>query len=753
MESNNNFFELSERYKQNIDWLNQILKGSDTDTVQVDGVLKPTISKHISDHYNEIKIMVSGRLSFKTLAELTASGAPPADKLLAEVWKDDVKDNNGLYGWGGDSWEKSPFDNVDALKRDLEATTQALTSGYRESIEKLEKTGVIGGDEHSIDVLLKSDLSADDEIVGAITDELGHMLEGWNSKGEKVIPVVVRLLKDLLLPNTQLEDGTYNYANAVTDESGNVSFGVETDTGKTLAALLKVFGPIELGKDSELLSGEYNYDFAIVDESGNVGFGFMSGRMLSPETNQIHQTAIRDNKNLTKSNQLKTWINPLPAQNVYDYNHLVVYGQSLSTGYEGWPRLSKLPLYGNLMLGESVRPKSISGTAFDPVGDSIKLSPLVAVVQDSSSGAVLDDDTVANLAPGNPASGETPTEGWTNMSKWLHNRFRLLNNDSERLFIGSNNGVPGRTIEQLSKGATPNLYNRFTQCLSHVKSIADAEMKSYGVTGICWMQGEYNYQGSNGGDMSYQGYLEKLKKLHQDMLTDVYAITGQVDEPAFLTYQSGAVYTNDAYELSIGMAQWNFTKEVPNSYLVGPIYPYTDKGGHLDSNGYRWFGNQIAKVYHRVVTLGQNWKPLCPIKSEIVGRTITIDFHVPEPPLQFGVPYVVQNPTDYSSKGFKVTDALGSVPIVSVDIVGQTIIEITLSREPDETAKLWYADKTQHLGNGNVMDSDQTIAHDKYVYDPNSGQYPDANKPELVDKPYPLNNWLIAFCIPVNWSE
>lgn len=749
--SGNNIFSMSQEMRQQIDWINKVLKGADNESVVIGGIVKPTISRDIKEQYAAIKALVVGRDAFKTKAEMVSSGSPSSGAVLAEVWNDGERDNNGLYGWNGSAWEKSPYDNTDALKAELDASNAMLTDGYRAAMQKLEQTGVSGGNDTAIDVIDKADLDALDSILAAVTDEHGNMLEGWNQNGEKIVPVVMRLLKDLVLKNTRLIDGTYNYANAVSDESGNVAFGVDQQTGQTLAALMKLFGPLEMGKDATVISGEYNWDFALVDESGNIGFGFMNGILMTPDTVRVESESIRDNRNVTLSNQVKSEVNSRPALPVWDYNHLIVYGQSLSTGMEGWPRLSKTPFYGNKMLGDCVRPVSVSGADWTPVGGVSEFLPLESRVQDGA-GRVLTDAEVATLPPGNGAQGETPTEGWVNMAKWLHNRHLITNNDP-RVFVGANLGVPGRTIEQLSKGASPELYQRFYQGITQAKAVADTESKSYGVSGICWLQGEYNYWDQFGGTDTRTGYLEKLKTLRTDMVADVKTVTGQQDSPAFFTYQTGAAYSRDHNDLAIGMAQWDFAREVENAYLVGPVYPYSDKGGHLDSNGYRWYGNLIAKVYHRVVTLGQNWRPLSPLSSQQAGKQITIDFYVPEPPLQFAFPYVNSTPTEYANKGFRVSDSQGDVRITEVEIVGQTMIRLSLEREPEDGAKLWYADKTKHNGNGNVCDSDQSLAHDLYEYHPDSGQYPSADKPELNDKPYPLNNWLIAFCIPTNWSE
>ncbi|POC58499.1 hypothetical protein CRN37_09540 [Vibrio vulnificus] len=108
MENSNNFFQLVAEFQKNIDWLNQILKGTLTESVVIDGVVKPTISKSVNDAFTAINAQISGRQAFQTYADMVASGTPPSDKLLAEVWNDGT--SNGLYGWTGSTWKRSDYD-------------------------------------------------------------------------------------------------------------------------------------------------------------------------------------------------------------------------------------------------------------------------------------------------------------------------------------------------------------------------------------------------------------------------------------------------------------------------------------------------------------------------------------------------------------------------------------------------------------------------------------------------------------------
>jgi len=436
-------------------------------------------------------------------------------------------------------------------------------------------------------------------------------------------------------------------------------------------------------------------------------------------------------------------------------NHLLMYSQSLGTQFQGWPALSKLPTdnYDNLMLGDSVRPKSRTAAEFVPVGGAV-LKPLRAVVQSDDGSTVLTDAQVAALDPNAGNEGEGGA-ALTNFLRKLWLQKNCLERDPARRFVVSSTGVHGRTIEELSKGANPELYQRPLQAVTKVKAIADELSASYSIAAIIWIQGEYNYNGTRGGVQTKDEYKKKMEVLFHDMTSEMAeGIAGQKSPPAVFMYQTGAGYTVDKYDLAIGMAQWEFCKENANAYLTTPTYPFPDKGGHLTSNGYRWMDMQFAKVMHRVLNEGQGWEPLGPIRIIRIGRAVYVLYHVPSPPLQFRPSYVGRAPTMYADKGFRVTDSTGNaVPIESVEIAADTIIKITLAALPAGEAKLWYGDRTTHFGNGNVFDSDNFASLANYEYQAGSGQYADENIPELVGKPYPLNNASVQFCMPIEIGE
>jgi hypothetical protein len=433
------------------------------------------------------------------------------------------------------------------------------------------------------------------------------------------------------------------------------------------------------------------------------------------------------------------------AQPRRDINHVLAYGQSLASGFEGWPALSLRQPFDSLMLGDSVRPRSESSVRWEPVG-AAQFRPLTATVQDFGTGALLSRDQVARLPRGALVPGETVLEGAVNC--W---RARLLRSGGAALgrgrLLASACGVGGRTLEALSKGAQPELFNRLRDCVRLARDTAAASGQSYGIGALLFLQGEHNSRGLDGGTADRAGYVELLRRFRQDCLADLAGrLASQQEPPAMLLYQTGGAYATDS--LSVAQAQLEFALGTPGCFLAAPSYPVSEKSGHLDANGYRWLGTQFGKVLHRVVTLGQTWRPLYPLGATLSGQTVQVEFHVPVPPLAWGRPCVGQRLVDVRDRGFSVVDSLGAVPVAAVELAGATSVRILLARPPTGTATLRYADK-QHGGRGSLHDSDTDAADDCYEYDATSGHYPQADIPGLVGRPYPLQNWCVAFAIPL----
>ncbi len=502
---------------------------------------------------------------------------------------------------------------------------------------------------------------------------------------------------------------------------------------------------------TEAFSAESDADISGFVFRDSVGFVLMNlnGEQSDQNNDGVDDISRRNAANIAAAAAARDEINTRIARPVYDYNILITDGQSLSNGTEGWAALSKdIRATLNInMLGDSVRPKNENGSTFTPLNGA-EIRSARAVVQDliapPDGGNLMTDEAVAALPRGANNFGETVDIGAMWMWREMQLQFRGVVTD-ERKIVAVNCGVGGQIIEHLSKGHSWGFYNRIISAVTQIKAIADAEGKTCGVVGFLYLGNEYNYDSTKGGATDRAEYRALLRKLIDDVITDTTAITGQTEPPLTVLYQTSGSWTRDSTNMSIGEAQLDICAADANVMMASPAYAVTDKGGHLDANGYRWLGMQFGKVLHRAIDRRQNWRPLQPLSVTLSGTFLRADFLVWSPPLQFRSCYVGSSPTTYAAKGFRVTDDAGDVPVTRVEIVADTVVDITLGRETTGDVYLWYASQTGSNGNGNLFDSDTTVAVANYEFHEGTGQYPESNIPELVNRPYPLNNPCVAF--------
>lgn len=454
--------------------------------------------------------------------------------------------------------------------------------------------------------------------------------------------------------------------------------------------------------------------------------------------------AKRDSENKRWSQQLLKQTKGNPPALEAKYNHVITFGQSLASAAEGWPALSKQPGYDNLMLGEATRSATFSGDRFVPVGGP-EFKPLRAVVQLKRDPKVLlDGEAVAQLETQAQEEGESVEVGALNMARRLYLANKDIETDPKHLLVASNAATSGRSIAQLAKVGGTNEYRRVVQAVDQAHQAARSENASYSLSALFWLQGEYDYAEVQGGINEKANYKKMLRQLRDDLYADTAKAIGQKQMPAFISYQTDAKSSVINGSLDIGMAQWELAQEESNWYLAGPVYPYVDKGTHLSANGYRWFGQMLGKVYNQVVVEQRGWQPLSPRRATVEGREILMDFHVPHPPLAFSEPYIGHKTQMIENYGFVITDDQGKVPVESIKVVADTVLRLVVGQDLVGTPTIRYASH-EVGGAGELHDSDPTVADANYEYLPDEGMPEQANIEALVGKPYPLQNWSIAF--------
>lgn len=434
-----------------------------------------------------------------------------------------------------------------------------------------------------------------------------------------------------------------------------------------------------------------------------------------------------------------------------EYVHLIMYGQSLSVGHQSYPVISTENVPGNFMIGNQIW----INYGNNNVAELTPLRGTIAVAFQSQK-------NIRSRSAGTIA--ECPLFGAAN-----HIQLKVPGSP----IIATSCGTSGKTIEQLSpESQTTHLYDDFRTTISRASEIARNSGAGISCPAIFWMQGEWNYQGYQDGltpgskpTADKNEYKSLLIRLKNNMQAAVVKQYGQKEKPLFITYQVGAQYIKGR-EQAIGMAQLEASNENTDIVMAGPIYPMTDRGGHLDSNGYRWFGEMLGKVYFYAKVKGQDFRPLQPVQ---ISRTdsdkeLKIRFHVPQPPLVFDN-LTTKRVADY---GFEVHVNNKKDSITSVAVSGDSVI-LNLKNSLKGTVEVAYAGQST-AGHGNLRDSDPYQAFYKYtdldaknadgsfVYPRDSTETTlrpsyeprDASGNIIYGQPYPLYNFCISFYYKLN---
>lgn len=570
------------------------------------------------------------------------------------------------------------------------------------------------------------------------------------------------------IPDSYISNGSLieYLANAIKEDDSGLAFSFRDEIGASFfdGDNYGGFGSPEVRVESDKL---FNDAFEIrqnnigvltqEDEQGFIEVIENQATTTEPTPEPPSNSLIeRDNKNklaslVRQSKQLPFDI----AGCIWDYCVILMYGQSLASAMEAWRALTLTPReQGNLlMVGQSVRGRSRTGP-YVPLGSNA-FTDLKAVVQSTGEPTViLSQDEIAALARGDLSEGEGFDVGAVHFWRALQLQLKGIPSNPNRKIVLVNCAVAGRSVEELSKGASTGHYdNRVIPALQNIKMLVDTVSPgaTCGLMACMYIGNEWNYLGTR-GTTDKDEYKSLLNKLFDDITTDANTGTNSIfnvqERPLFITTQTGDVYTRDSTNLSIGTAHIELSNERDNVVCAGPHYHVPSKpGGHRDPNGSRWVGQKIGQVLHNCIDKRLDWFPMQALSATYTGKEILVDHLVMRYPIVFRDTFNAITPTMYSNKGFRVTDAIGEQNITNVRIVADTIIGMTASRELVPPVYVWYAGETTYQGDGNLFDSDSTTSLYKYEYQADSGQYPEANIPAYVGKPYPLNNPCAAYRI------
>lgn len=432
--------------------------------------------------------------------------------------------------------------------------------------------------------------------------------------------------------------------------------------------------------------------------------------------------------------------------------HFIIYGQSLSSGEQSYPPLSTENVEGNYMIG-----RQIWINYGHPVVNLGKINPLIANIPSSMVSKDLNYSSM----------GENPLIGAVN-----HIQMKTKGTEFETKILATSCGTGATSIEQLSK-TTGNLYsNQFLTALYRALDDTDRNKTELSCPAIFWLQGEANSAPNEKGyTNSKDEYKNLMVQLKNDMQSDVISAYKQENKPVFITYQTSGLFLRNFYDLPIAMAQLEASNEYDDIICAGPVYPGTipTSGAHLNSNGYRWYGEMLAKVYYRTQILKEDFKPLQPVGfygTENLNE-IKIQFHVPYPPLVLDE-YLISKKTNF---GFEVKINGEKVKLNNVSIADDCVI-LVLNKNIGQTDIVEISYAGIDIQSGNLRDSDPYTAYYNYedldkkdeggvfIYPRlNNGTLRPRLEPKGTDgkviygKPYPLYNFCVAFYKKINAEE
>jgi hypothetical protein len=233
---------------------------------------------------------------------------------------------------------------------------------------------------------------------------------------------------------------------------------------------------------------------------------------------------------------------------------------------------------------------------------------------------------------------------------------------------------------------------------SAIARLASAASKTYGIGAIVITHGET--------DTGNSAYESALVQLWSDYNKDLSPRTGQTTSIPMLVSQQHSVPAGMGSTSASTIAQWRVGVDHPGDIVCsGPKYqyPYFTDNIHLTTQGYELLGEKYGEVFFDKVVLGQNWQPLQPISASRAGSVVTVQFHVPVPPLVWDDTLPSPHPTGYpqwtAGRGFEVAVNGAPVTISSVAIVGDTV-QITCNQDVTaSTLMVNYA----HLADGAPM--------------------------------------------------
>jgi hypothetical protein len=375
---------------------------------------------------------------------------------------------------------------------------------------------------------------------------------------------------------------------------------------------------------------------------------------------------------------------------LWDYVGIIGTGQSLAVGAQAGAitPAATMQAYNNLKLS--------LGTAtvppFDANDPALSLVPLVEPIRPTATG-------YPSAYPAN-LYGESPHTAMAAEMTELARAGGLEDFVTVHTVVGES----GQPMSVINKTATEMVTGAQTMGRAYAASLFEVQAierlaadKTYGIGAIFLTHGE--------SDAANANYINDMLQLSADYNADLKAITGQTEPIVLFTSQQHGIFQYAVGQASRAidrstLLQWQAALEHPDEIVcVGPKYqyPYNADYLHLTPLGYELMGEKYAQAFYSHVLLGEPWQPLQPLAETVArnGRVITLDFHVPVPPLAWDDDLPTPHENDLTEwaagRGFEVRVGETRLTIESVDFVDADTLQITCTTDVPVGATLGYA--------------------------------------------------------------
>lgn len=429
-------------------------------------------------------------------------------------------------------------------------------------------------------------------------------------------------------------------------------------------------------------------------------------------------------------------------------NIILTYGQSLDRSSRGYPPLTVAqPTYADghvYSLGQACHPTHSTSTTYGPL-TSGAIYPLLAVAH-NDAGTILDHAALAGIGPDTAVPGEGSAISAT---YWLRQQWLAkmgLEEDATTPFILLSCGVGGQSLASLSKGASPEYYNRVISGLTQIRDHPTFAGKEFVVSLIKFTQGEQNYAVvETGVHDTVDRYMTGVQQLRSDLIADIETIFANNQKPpAFFLSQTSGQFTTDATNLHVGAAQMRLCTEVDAFFPVTPNYPVVDvTSAHPDNNGYRWLGQYEGRAWSQVLVHGRRPNIVYPRRAtwEAATNEIIIDLCSTGGPVLEGQPWDGFAQAALANRGISAKSGSTVVALTDVRLVGAMTIAATPAVALSAPPLVQIGTKANSNGYTGLRCASRQVAPEVYTFVANAGQDPAADIPALNGKPYNLDDW------------